>query len=126
MMASKSDIWGEFRTPGSRFDRMMTAIERGACLEEMMDLFEGMDKSAYNVLLAIRDGTTTCIDKGAPPRLENKDRIDRHKMSTKQLHAEIFRMLDEGMKLAEIMDRTGLSRSGVSNVKEKWRFERGA
>lgn len=126
MMASKSDIREEFRTPGCRFDRMMTAIERGASLEEMKRLFEGMDLSAYNILAAIRDGTTTHIDKGAPPRLDNKDRIDRRKIRKQELHEEIFRMLDAGMSRKEIMDRTGMSRGGINHVRDKWKLERGA
>lgn len=127
MMASERDrapIREEYRRPGSRFDRMMTAIERGACLEEMMDLFDGMDESAYDVLRMIHKGTISQGDYYFHARL-NPDKAIERALQKKEQNAKIFRMFDDGAKTKDVQRMMGLSRGAAEHARKKWAIARG-
>lgn len=124
MMASKCDIREEFRKPGCRFDRMMTAIERGACLEEMMDLFDGMDESAYDVLRMIHEGTISQGDYHFYAKLNPNKAIDRA-LQKKEQNAKIFRMFDDGARTKDVQRTMGLSRGAAEHARKKWAIARG-
>lgn len=121
MMGISDRIKDEYRVPGSRYDRMMTLMERGACEEEFLDEIEGADKTLYRCMKAIADGTLSLgVQQGFHPMAAIKGELAR-----KERREEIFRMLDDGLKAEEIQIRTGMSRGGIAAIRKCWAVARG-
>ena len=134
MMGKERDrapIMPEYRIPGSRFDRMMTLIERGACEEEFKDTFGGKaEDHVYSVVKAIHEGTISEGQVGLgsfvrDARAYTAAEIIQRALIKQERLDKAFKLFDEGHTAREVEIQMGMSRGWTNYTQAKWAIARG-
>lgn len=108
----------------SRFGQMLAAVEGGATMEDMRKRFDGYDPGTDRVLRAILNGTISSGQERYTIKMRVQKAFERE-LLRRERNEKAFLMFDAGLKLAEIGDALGLSKSRVKQIKASWAVARG-
>lgn len=124
---SRPQVMDEYCLPGSRFERMLAMVERGACEEEFEDTFgKKNEDEVYPIIQKILNGTISCGSTDDGYSIVRKAAQAIEYVSAKQeLQDRMYRMFDEGMTNKEVRLQTRATKGSIEYVRAKWAIARG-